>query len=360
MKHHPGFLQAILDAPDDDTPRLVYADWLMEHGGPAEQVRAEFIRVQVELARIPGDDPRRPALEMRQEELLAAHEAEWLEEVPKWARKDAMFRRGFVDEVGCTYTTAARSLKTLFRKTPLRRLRLRGRATATTSLSVLSRLTYLEISGLTTRGVDWILDIPGLDLTGIGVTEDMFAASDIHRWLSRPQLAQVTELSINRWPPATRSDNLFASPECARLRKLRLWNWGISPESLLGFLASPNCGSLTWLDLAFNHQISNQGLAVIADSPKAANLTFLSLASCDVTDAGIRILARSSYLPNLTDLILSPYVGVSEAGLRALIDSPNLPRLSRIEMMPPVAHRFGPARRDHDHRCIWVQQERSR
>jgi len=44
------FLRAILEAPDDDGPRLVYADWLEERG---EEARAEFIRVQVELARTP-------------------------------------------------------------------------------------------------------------------------------------------------------------------------------------------------------------------------------------------------------------------------------------------------------------------
>lgn len=40
---------AILAAPDDDTPRLVFADWLDEHGEPE---RAEFIRVQCELYRL--------------------------------------------------------------------------------------------------------------------------------------------------------------------------------------------------------------------------------------------------------------------------------------------------------------------
>jgi uncharacterized protein (TIGR02996 family) len=39
--------RAILAHPDEDTPRLAYADWLDENGQPD---RAEFIRVQVELA----------------------------------------------------------------------------------------------------------------------------------------------------------------------------------------------------------------------------------------------------------------------------------------------------------------------
>jgi uncharacterized protein (TIGR02996 family) len=42
-------LDAVLDFPDEDTPRLAYADWLDEHGDPE---RAEFIRVQIDLSRI--------------------------------------------------------------------------------------------------------------------------------------------------------------------------------------------------------------------------------------------------------------------------------------------------------------------
>jgi uncharacterized protein (TIGR02996 family) len=46
-----ALLRAVLAAPDDDAPRLIYADWLDEHGDPA---RAEFIRAQVVLARSAG------------------------------------------------------------------------------------------------------------------------------------------------------------------------------------------------------------------------------------------------------------------------------------------------------------------
>jgi len=48
MTERDAFLQAIRDSPDDDTPRLVFADWLTENG---DADRAEFIRVQCELAR---------------------------------------------------------------------------------------------------------------------------------------------------------------------------------------------------------------------------------------------------------------------------------------------------------------------
>ncbi|HEY1187796.1 MAG TPA: TIGR02996 domain-containing protein [Gemmata sp.] len=43
LSQHEAFLRAIYDAPGDDTPRLVYADFLQENG---EEDRAQFIRWQ--------------------------------------------------------------------------------------------------------------------------------------------------------------------------------------------------------------------------------------------------------------------------------------------------------------------------
>lgn len=42
MRDDDAFLRAIADAPDDEAPRLVYADWLDEHGQPD---RAEYLRL---------------------------------------------------------------------------------------------------------------------------------------------------------------------------------------------------------------------------------------------------------------------------------------------------------------------------
>jgi uncharacterized protein (TIGR02996 family) len=75
MSAEPALLAAIRAHPDDDTPRLAYADWLDDAGLAA---RSEFVRVQVQLARLPDHDPARPALEDREHDLLAAHEPAWL------------------------------------------------------------------------------------------------------------------------------------------------------------------------------------------------------------------------------------------------------------------------------------------
>jgi uncharacterized protein (TIGR02996 family) len=93
MTHDEAFLQAILESPEDDLPRLVYADWLTDQGDP----RGEFVHVQCLLARLPGEDPRRPHLEARQRQLLDRHQDEWLGALRpllcRWT-----FRRGFLDE----------------------------------------------------------------------------------------------------------------------------------------------------------------------------------------------------------------------------------------------------------------------
>ena len=59
MQLEDAFLQDICGRPDDDAPRLIYADWLEEQGGAADLARAELIRVQCELEGAVEDGPPR-------------------------------------------------------------------------------------------------------------------------------------------------------------------------------------------------------------------------------------------------------------------------------------------------------------
>src|SRR4051812_2844446 len=95
MPNARPFLEAVRDSPDDDAPRLVFADWLEEQG---ESARAEFLRVQCELARLSTFAARYPELHLRQLELLARHEADW---IGAWAGRLVRweFRRGLLHAV---------------------------------------------------------------------------------------------------------------------------------------------------------------------------------------------------------------------------------------------------------------------
>lgn len=106
MDHNEGFLRAIREDFDDDTPRLVYADWLEEHATTAAQTaQAEFIRVQIELAGMPElvDRtllPRWRYLFQRQNALLELHRQDWLEQgTPgRFPPGNVTFHRGFASE----------------------------------------------------------------------------------------------------------------------------------------------------------------------------------------------------------------------------------------------------------------------
>jgi uncharacterized protein (TIGR02996 family) len=122
MNHEPGLLRAILDAPDDHAPRLVYADWLEEHG---QAERADFIRLQIELARDLQDSPRRREMAFRALQLLEKHETTWVGELAEFTC-EWRFARGFVDADGMDWSGLCRFGKRLFCVAPIRRLTLTG------------------------------------------------------------------------------------------------------------------------------------------------------------------------------------------------------------------------------------------
>ena len=94
MTDHEAFLFAIIERPQDDLLRLVFADFLEESG---EVDRAEFIRLQIELARLEPDSPDWTPQKLRCEELLREHD--W--RIPGLRGKQE-FRRGFVEVIGTT------------------------------------------------------------------------------------------------------------------------------------------------------------------------------------------------------------------------------------------------------------------
>jgi uncharacterized protein (TIGR02996 family) len=49
MTPEEAFLQALIESPDDDTPRLIFADWLEERGDS----RGEFLRLECRLRSLP-------------------------------------------------------------------------------------------------------------------------------------------------------------------------------------------------------------------------------------------------------------------------------------------------------------------
>lgn len=106
---YDALLAAILDNPADDAPRLVFSDWLEEHG---EGERAEFIRVQCRIAEMEatGKGMYREVIPLRrhERELWLKNGCIWLAGTPlvgmdSIVEQDnrVIWRRGFVAEVTC-------------------------------------------------------------------------------------------------------------------------------------------------------------------------------------------------------------------------------------------------------------------
>jgi uncharacterized protein (TIGR02996 family) len=166
-----AFLRAIGAAPEDDAPRLVYADWLDDRGDAA---RAEFIRVQCELARPGGDRGRRTHMRERERESLKAHAAEWSAAFPGC---QVEFRRGLVEAVSGGADKLERLPSQLFAPGIVQEVRVTGPlrpATAVRGFTQMHGVKTLRLSSLA---------LTSSDLIGLGMAEQ-FAALDVMdlRW----------------------------------------------------------------------------------------------------------------------------------------------------------------------------------
>jgi uncharacterized protein (TIGR02996 family) len=108
-------LKDLIENPEDDTPRLVYADWLEEHGQPE---RAELIRVQINLVK-PREEARRHELERREKELLDEHRTAWSGSFRDITDR-CVFRRGFIEELILSVPTFFSVAERLFDLAPVR------------------------------------------------------------------------------------------------------------------------------------------------------------------------------------------------------------------------------------------------
>src|SRR5262249_7072625 len=118
MSDEASFLQTIIANPEDDAPRLVFADWLEEQG---QAERAEVIRVQCGLAKIADEyDPRRLDLEARARALLRTHR-KVLSPLGTQLKK-CRFRRGFVEQIEVAPDFFLKRTAKLFGLAPVREL----------------------------------------------------------------------------------------------------------------------------------------------------------------------------------------------------------------------------------------------
>ena len=154
----------MLKSPDEDEPRLVYADVLQERGDD----RGEFIPLQCELVKwaTRADPQRFAAMRAREGELLSEFGPEWIEQAIPF-HCVGFFHRGFVEELQCLAGDLLdRGLEVV---APVRVLRLDGDTSAEVAQRVMALPMGSKVKELTLRLVDSEVDT-GLRSAGAALT----------------------------------------------------------------------------------------------------------------------------------------------------------------------------------------------
>ncbi len=303
-----AFLSEIKERPDEDPPRLIFADWLEDRGQPGDAARAEFIRIQCALAdrNMPSD--RRKALEAQEWELRDQHEGEWGQPLRDLGAEQVGFRRGLPETISISAHNFVTNGDRLFALAPLQKVCITGHGISDENARALAASPHL-------RG---LID---LDFTGNRLGEGGARAL-----AASPHLGNLRKLALGATAIGDGgAQALAASPFLANLAELRLGVNDIGDESVRALASSPHLRRLTLLDLTSN-RIGDEGARALAASPSLTNLTTLDLSDNRVGDEGALALAASPSLANLMDLSLRRN-RIGEAGAEALARSPSLQRL---------------------------------
>jgi uncharacterized protein (TIGR02996 family) len=311
-----GLLAEARNNPDDDTPRLILADWLEEQPDPTQRALGEFIHLQCRLSLLAEDDPQRGEHTVAAGRLLTEHRPFWLAGLPE---KNCAFERGLV-----RLTVPATNLPRLlaWEKEPTWRW-----------------VASLQVTALDDRTTRWLASWPGLARVGSlelvgGSSFQRFAPADPIVWAATlaesPHLAQLASLCLDETHLGEGVRKLAASPFLVGLVSLDLAGNGINDEGA-AVLAAANLPRLRRLGLADN-VLRAAGAEHLIHAPWMRHLRSLDLGRNILGPAGARLLAGAAHLTALTHLDLR-LNGVRNEGARALIDSPLADRLHWLNLV---------------------------
>ncbi|MDB5312158.1 MAG: hypothetical protein JWO38_6360 [Gemmataceae bacterium] len=264
MDDEAAILSAIAAHPEENTPRLAYADWLDDHAAhlpdpDSARIRAELIRVQCEINKyehLPSTEQQGYVdLYRRQDAILTRHRRDLLGSLgDDLTPLELIFDRGFVTELKLD---AERFLK------------------HAGAIAALKPLPAVRVS-------------------------------DVARWLD--------ELSAHSHRLALVSAAHMQSerrPEPSTLSPAEVWSVFVEcwPWDRLRSLNLEGC------------QIGDEGVQRLAGSEALPLLTILDLSGNEISDAGVRLLVNSPLWPRLRYLVLGANP-ISDDGAFALADAP--------------------------------------
>ena len=241
MTDREALLAAIHAAPDDDLPRLVYADWLEENAGAVSPIerksageRAAFIRAQIEAARAEPLSPAAREAEERARRLLTdTHREAWTWEL-RGKVLDVEFARGFVEHATVDAAQFPDVAESLFASESIRSVRVCRPAPSRSEYEVLLKPVF---------DLPQLAKLAALDLQGVELNYD-----DCVNLSESPHLSGVAQLTLRGNP--------------------------IFPPWLREFIQGPAFPNLAGLDIA---DIANLGPMIARCLPNAGHRRFRRL-----------------------------------------------------------------------------------
>jgi uncharacterized protein (TIGR02996 family) len=357
-----GLEADLADSPDDLATHAAYADLLMERGDP----RGEFIQVQLALEDKSLSDADHQRLKRREQELLEAHQNEWLGRLaPHLSDAEFHFRRGWLNQLALNNLSLplARALRDAPEARLLRDLTMED-ARADDQIPpepddnipegevhgfwpvvgspTLANLRRLQIGS--DDGDDyneyrcWLYTsvVPVLvrscpRLEELLIFADEYSMIDL---LAAPTLTRLRTLQIHHRSAVYRLDILANNPAFHHLTHLLLhphclaWHRNGEEDEAAGFrseegylplavvkplLHSPHVPNLTHLRLRVS-SMGDEGCAEIVRSGSLKRLKLLDLRHGRISDEGARILAECPDIRHLEMLDLS-YNALSDNGV---------------------------------------------
>ncbi|MBN9120680.1 MAG: TIGR02996 domain-containing protein [Planctomycetes bacterium] len=323
-----AFLDAIYATPDEDAPRLVFADWLDERGSDDDKARAALIRAQCQAEYPSPASKKRKSLEREAKAILKANADRWLTALRYGGVGHSFqFRRGFLDGLTISPTAFIRHGKRLFELAPtLRTVRFPNAANELTELAdspFLAKLASANLTLMCTCGYcaidDELRDLfkskHARNLRHLNVSRDRIDADGAAALARSSNLANLTSLDLSDNPLGP--DGVAALAKSKHLKKLTS-------------LVLSRIGLAPTLD-------SFTALSILAASKHFSSLTRLELVGNGINVSGVAVLATARFFKQLTHLDLSKN-RIGETGAKALIGAEN----DKLEWLDLRGNQLGP------------------
>jgi uncharacterized protein (TIGR02996 family) len=264
-----ALLDAVKDEPDDDTLRLVLADWLEDQDNALDAERAKFIRA--DIARSREGLSLRPLNELEEVKSLLSR---WLGPVMALASA-VQFERGLP-------TLSAAGPRLLKPDAP--------KLLASEAFAFVQFVRIEEAGGPRMEALAAMPEfqfIPGIFLHPFSA----FGVDSAARFFASPNLTGLRQIEFRSVKPgAVGMQSLARTPALSRLRKL--------------FLA--------------HNKLADKAVAALADAKHLVNLTHASLADNNIGDKGAEALANSAALANVHELDMRENLRLTQAGKQLL------------------------------------------